>query len=137
MTDGYVERRGFSVWPFAYRTRVEILGMCQVKPKHRFMKTLFKPIGFAPNQVIEGEFFRFVKLEIPIDQMRWEGDFRWEAAEGSCFLGWRNEEVHERAAEGRNRPPFVADEIEATGHAKALDSEAFEYPCFQLRVHGS
>ena len=39
--DVCVGRRGFSVWPFAYRTRVEWMVMRQVKPKHRLMMTLF------------------------------------------------------------------------------------------------
>ena len=43
--DVCVGRKGFSVWPFAYRTRVEFLEMCQVKPKHRLMKNLFEDFG--------------------------------------------------------------------------------------------
>jgi len=52
------------------------------------------------------------------------------------FFGWGNEEAYESAAQGRNRPPPVADEIEVTGHGKPLDFQASEHSCFQLRVHG-
>lgn len=51
---------------------------------------------------------------------------RWEFPMSSLgrpeFFGCCHEEVYERAAEGRNRSPLVADQIEMTGHGKALDS---------------
>jgi hypothetical protein len=37
------------------------------------------------------------------------------------FFGWGDEEVDESMAQGRNRSPLVADEIEMTGHGKVLD----------------
>ena len=37
------------------------------------------------------------------------------------FFGRGSEEVDDRAAEGRNRPPLVADQIEVAGHGKVHD----------------
>jgi hypothetical protein len=66
--DVYAGRRGFSVWPFAYRTRVEFAVMCQVKPKNRFMRIPSEDLGLIWFTLsIEGA-VRFVKLEIPMDR---------------------------------------------------------------------
>jgi len=117
-----VERRGFSVWLVAYRTRVEWMMLRQVKPKHGLMKTLFGKPGLM-------SFSYYIGAINPICQtgntdrseaLGWGFPMRGPGL--IEFFGWGNEEAYESATQGGNRPPLIADEIEVTGHGKVLDS---------------
>ena len=110
--------------------------MRQVKPKHRLMMTLFEDLRWIL-------FVLYIRRIHPICQtgntdrseaLGWGFPMRGPGL--LEFFGWGNEEVYESAAQGRNRPPPVADEIEVTGHGKPLDFQASEHSCFQLRVYG-